>query len=133
MIYYNIFMSNDEELAKKVAEYQAAAKNNPNINMGMLMINALQSEHQNQVSSKAKKWAYLISISAPPVGLLFALKYFMFSDENDAREVAWTCTILTVITLAVVWFTTKLIFSGSGASIEQIQQIKPSDIIQFTQ
>ena len=54
-------MNSDEELAKKIADYQAAAKNNPNVDVGMLMLNALQTQKQNMVSTKAKRWAYLIS------------------------------------------------------------------------
>lgn len=126
-------MSSDSDLAQKVKEYQEAAKNNPNVDIGALMLNALQSQDQNKVSSKAKKWAYLISISIPPFGLLFALKYFMFSDESDAQEVAWTCVALTAICVFIFWIGGKLLLSSSGTSVEQIQQIKPSDIYQLTQ
>ena len=126
-------MGREEDLAKKVAEYQAAAKNNPNVDVGMLMLNALQSECQNQVSSKAKKWAYLISVSIPPFGLFFALKYFMFSDEADAKEVAWTCVALTILCVGLFWMLGKVLLSGSGTSINQIEQIKPSDIMQLAQ
>jgi len=126
-------MSSDADLAQKVKDYQEAAKNNPNVDIGALMLNALQTQDQNKVSSKAKKWAYLISISVPPFGLLFALKYFMFSDEADAQEVAWTCVILTAVCVALFWIGGKLLLSSSGTSMQQIQQIKPSDIYQLTQ
>jgi hypothetical protein len=125
-------MSADDDLTKKVEMYQAVAKENPNVDVGMLMLNALATEKQNRVSSKVKKWAYLISISAPPLGLLFSLKYF-FSDESDAREVAWTCVILTILAIGILWISIKLFFSGSGASVQQIEQIKPSDALQLLQ
>ena len=122
-------MSTDDELAKKVEEYTKVAKQNPNIDIGMLMINALATEKQNTVASKSKRWAYLISIGVPPFGFLFALKYF-WSDLDDAKEVAWTCVVLTIIATAVFWIGSKLMLSSSGTSIQQIEQIKPSDIQQ---
>ena len=126
-------MSNEEtQLEKKINEYQALGKENPNINASLLMMNALQNSERNLVSGKAKKWAYLISIGVPPLGLLFALKYF-FDDKDDAKTVAWTCVILTVISILIFWLTMKLFFASSGTSIKQIEQIKPSDIMQLTQ
>ena len=122
-------MRTDDELAKKVEEYTKVAKQNPNIDIGMLMINALATEKQNTVASKSKRWAYLISIGVPPFGFLFALKYF-WSDLDDAKEVAWTCVVLTIIATAVFWIGSKLMLSSSGTSIQQIEQIKPSDIQQ---
>ncbi len=125
-------MDSDKRLEEQIKEYQAVGKENPNVNMGLLMMNALQNQQQNLVSAKAKKWAYLISIGLPPLGLVFALKYF-FDDKDDARQVAMICVLLTVISILLFWLTTKLLLSGSGASIQQIEQIKPSDIMQLTQ
>ena len=125
-------MDTDKQLEKKIAEYRALGKENPNVDVNMLMMNALQNQKQNTVSSKAKRWAYLISIGIPPVGLLFAVKYYM-GDEDDAKQVAWTCVILTVVSILALWFGTKLLLSGSGTSLEKIQQIKPTDIQQLYQ
>lgn len=126
-------MDADEQLAKQVQEYQSLAQENPNINVGMLMMNALSSQKQNLVSIKSKRWAYTISLGAPPFGFLFALKYYAFSDEDDAKQVAWTCIILTVVSVLMFWLASKLLLSGSGTSLQQIQQIKPSDIQQLGQ
>jgi hypothetical protein len=125
-------MDSDKDLEKKINLYQDAAKNNPNVNVGMLMMNALQNENKNLVSSKTKKWAYLISLGVPPFGLLFALKYF-FSGESDAKEVAWMCVTLTAVGILLFIIGGKLLLSGSGTSLQQIQQIKPSDIQQLGQ
>jgi hypothetical protein len=122
-------MGADDELAKKVEEYTKVAKQHPNVDIGMLMMNALATEKQNTVPSKSKRWAYLVSIGVPPFGFIFALKYF-WSDLDDAKEVAWTCVVLTVIATAAFWIGGKLMLSSSGTSIQQIEQIKPSDIQQ---
>lgn len=126
-------MTPDEEIAKKVEVYQGLAIEDPNIDVGLLAINALQTQSQNTVSTKAKRWCYLISISLPPVGLLIALKYYSFSDEKDAKQVAWVCILLTVVSLILFWFGAKLLFSTAGTTPAQIEQIKPSDIQQILQ
>ncbi len=126
-------MNPDEEIAKKVEIYEGLAKENPNIDIGLLAMNALITQKQNTVSPKAKRWSYLISISLPPVGLLIALKYYSFSDERDAKNVANTCVILTVVSLLMFWFGAKLLFSSAGTTPAQIEQIKPSDIQQILQ
>ena len=125
-------MDQETKLAEQIKDYADVAKENPNVDMGLLLSSALQNQNQPVVSSKVRKWAYLVSVALPPFGLLFALKYF-FSDESDARQVAWTCVILTAVGIAGLWIGAKLIFSGSGTSVQQIQQIKPNDIIQLTQ
>lgn len=125
-------MDPDQDLSKKVELYQEVAKANPNVNMGLLMMNALQTEKQNSVSVKQKRWAYLISIGVPPFGFLLALKYF-WADEVDAREVAWTCVVLTIISVLMFWLGSKLLLSGSGTSLDQIQKITPSQIQQLGQ
>ena len=79
-----------------------------------------------------QRGAYLISIGLPPLGLLFAVYYF-FDNRDDARQVAWTCVVLTAVALVVFYFTFKLFFSASGVNPEQLQQIKPSDIQQLYQ
>jgi fatty acid desaturase len=125
-------MDPDKDLEKKINLYQDTLKDNPNVDMGMLMMNALQNEDKNRVSGKWKKWGYFISISAPPFGLLFALKFF-FSDETDAKDVAWMCVTLTAVSVLAFVIIIKVMLAGSGTSVQQIEQIKPSDIYQLTQ
>lgn len=125
-------MDSEEHLAKQVEEYQKIAKENPNVNVSMLMLNALSNEKQNKVSSKAKRISYFVSIGIPPFGFLIALKYF-WSSEEDAPNVAWTCVILTILSVITLWITGKIMLSGSGTSINQISNIKTQDIMQLTQ
>ncbi len=119
-------------LEQKVSQYAELAKENKNVDVATLMLNALQTEDQNLLSAKSKRWGYLISISAPPLGLGFAI-YFLLSDKSDAKKAALICTILTAVSLIIFFITMKLFFSTAGVSVQQIQQIKPSDIYQITQ
>jgi hypothetical protein len=125
-------MDPDGQLAKKVSLYQEVAKENPNVNVGLLMVNALENQRQNMVSAKGKHWAYLISIGAPPLGLLCALRYFL-GDEDDASQTAWTCVILTALGILMFYVSYKLFFASTNVTPQQIEQIKPSDIMQLTQ
>ncbi len=126
-------MGPDEELAKKFQSYQEVAKDNPNVDVGMLMLNALQTQKQNYVSTKKKWWIYTISSSIPMSGFLFAIYYYYFGEEDDSRQVAWISIGLTLFSTFMYWALAKATFSGTGASVQQIQQIKPSDIMQLTQ
>ncbi len=124
---------NDTKLEKTIEEYKALAMQDKNVDVTSLMMNAFeQGLHQNVVTGKQKKWAYLISLSVPPFGLLFAAKYY-FSDEDDAREVAWTCVILTVVSIALFAILMKALFAATGSSMSQIEQISPQMIQQTLQ
>jgi hypothetical protein len=125
-------MDQEKKIEQTFKEYQDVAKENPNVDVAALMLSTLQNHDQNMVSSKWKKWAYTISLGMPPVGFLFALKFY-FDDKEDARSVANTCIVLTVISVVFYVLLSKMIFSSSGASLQQIQQIKPSDIQQLYQ
>lgn len=126
-------MSTEEQLSRTVQTYQIAAKENPNINVAMLMASALANEKQNVVPAKTKKWAYLISVALPPLGLFYAVKYYFFEDKDDSKQVAYSCIFLTILSLLLIWGTGKLFSSGPGPSIQQIEQIKPIDIQQILQ
>lgn len=125
-------MDSDKDLEKKINLYQDVAKQNPNVDVGMLMINALQNEDKNKVPGKWKKWGYVISLGAPPLGLLFALKYF-FSDEDDAKDVAWMCVTLTAVSVLLFAVGFKLMMSSAGTSLDQIQKITPQQIQELGQ
>lgn len=122
----------ETKLEQTIEEYKKLGEQNKNVDVAALMLNALKTEKENLVSPKMRKWAYLVSIGAPPLGLLFALKLY-FSSEDDAKHVANVCIILTVISVLLFWLSAKIFFSSSGTSLQQIQQIKPADIYQLGQ
>ncbi len=121
----------DEKLEQIVTEYADLAKDK-NIDASALLINALEQQQGNKLSSSTKRWAYLISIGLPPFGLLFAA-WFYWTDADDGKSTALTCLILTAISGIISIILIKAIFSGAGVSPQQIEQIKPSDIYELTQ
>lgn len=121
----------DQKLDEIVTEYADLAKDK-NIDVAALMMNALKQADENRLSSKTKRWAYLISLGIPPLGLGFAL-WFYFSDKSDGKSAAIACVLLTVFSIIGSIIFIDMFFSGSGTSVEQIQQIKPTDIYELTQ
>ena len=117
----------DKELEKKIADYQQLAKENPNVDVSLLMMNALKSEDDKLVQRKSRKWPYIIALSVPPIGLLFAAKYYLSGDEDD-RSAANMCVILTVVSIVAFLLFGKILISSSGTTPQQIEQITPKDI-----
>lgn len=124
-------MDADKSLSEKVKDYQELAKENKNIDVASLMINALENQKSNLVSASQKRWAYLTSVGVPPFGLLWALKFY-FGDEDDAKSTAIICVVLTVVSLIMLWILLGSLFSGAGVTPEQVEQIKPQGIIDLT-
>ena len=122
----------DKDLEQKIETYSELGKENPNVDVNLLMMNALQNERGNKASFKSYRMAYIISLGLPPFGLLYAVKYYFSDDEND-KQAAKICILLTIISVIVFFAFSKLIFSNSGISLQQIQQIKPQDIQQLGQ
>lgn len=118
-------MNREKEIEQQLESYQSLAKEDKNIDAASLMMNALDQK-SNLVSAKQRKWAYIISLGFPPLGLLFALKFY-FGEEDDARRMAGICVILTIISVFLLWLSFKIFLSGSGSSINQIEQINPKD------
>ena len=123
---------NEQKLAKEFEEYRKLAQTDKKIDVASLMINALQKHQDNSLSSKEKKWAYLVSMLLPPFGLIFAVKFYM-SDKEDGEQAAWTCAFLTAVAVLVLVLFIKLFSGAAGVNLKQIQQIKPSDIQNITQ
>lgn len=121
----------DEKLEELVNEYADLAKDK-NIDASALLINALEQEDQNMVSSKSKRWAYLISLGFPPIGIAFGL-YYYFNDYSDGKKVAYMCVGLTLFSLIFTIILFAGLFNSAGVSPQQIEKIKPADIYQLSQ
>ncbi|MFA5872234.1 MAG: hypothetical protein WC858_05990 [Parcubacteria group bacterium] len=119
-------MDQDKKIEERISQFQALGKEDKNVDVAKLMMYSLDQK-RNFLSAKRKYWSYIISLSLPPVGFLIALKYY-FDEEEDARHVANICIILTLIALLLTWVSLKMIFSGTGTDLNQIQQINPKDI-----
>ncbi len=122
----------EEKLVEEFEIYQELAKQDKKIDVASLMISALEKQQSNSLPDKQKRWAYLISLIAPPFGLIFAVKFYL-SGKDDGEQAAWICGALTAVAILLLVLFGKILLSGTGASLDQIQQIKPSDIQQLYQ
>lgn len=120
----------DEKLESLVNEYADLAKNDK-IDTTALLMNALEQEDQNKLSTKTKRWAYLISLGVPPLGYAFAL-YFYFSDKSDGKSTAIACAILTTLSGIITIVLFKSALTGFGVTSQQLEQIKPQDVYDLT-
>lgn len=125
-------MNQEKKLEEQFQEFKEMAKEGKSVDMASLMINALENQVKNTVAQKKKTRACLVSFLLPPFGMLYALKYYL-SAESDAKQVANICVILTAVSFLILWLTVKMMLAGSGVSLDQIQQINPSDIQQLLQ
>ena len=120
-------MNQDKKIEERISQFQALGKEDKNVDVAKLMMFSL-NEKGNAVSSKKKRWAYIVSLGLPPIGFLLALKYY-FDDEDDARHVANVCVVITLAALLMVWISFRMLSSGSaGTEINQIQQINSKDL-----
>lgn len=108
----------EEELAKKLEEYQNLAKENKNIDVAQLMIAAMQNQESNLLSSRQKNLAYMVSFFFPPFGLFFALKFWL-SDKEDANHAALVCVLLTVLSGWITYMFLKSFTQNLAPSIQQ--------------
>ena len=123
---------NEDKLAKELEVYKELASKDKKIDVASLVINALQKQEANLLSTSEKRWAYLISLGLPPFGLIFAAKFY-YSGKDDGHTAAWICIALTGMSVLLFFLLGSAILSSSGASLNQIQQIQPSDIEQLLQ
>ncbi len=122
----------DQKLEEIVQEYSDLAKENKNIDVASLMVNALQQQDKNRLNQSWKRWAYVLSLTFPPIGLIFGFYYFT-KTENDAKTAGTVCIVLTAVSIISTVILFNVILSGSGTSLEQIQQIKPEQIYELTE
>src|SRR3989344_3654009 len=85
---------NEDKLAKELEVYKELASKDKKIDVASLVINALQKQEANLLSTGEKRWAYLISLGLPPFGLIFAAKFY-YSGKDDGHTAAWICIALT--------------------------------------
>jgi hypothetical protein len=117
----------EKKINEEINTYANLAKQDKNIDVASLMINALNQNETNALPRNQVRWAYLISAGFPPFGLLFALKFY-FSNTDDGKKVAYICIALTVLAVLVLIITTNILLSSSGLTPGQLEQIKQSDI-----
>jgi hypothetical protein len=112
---------NEDELANQIKQYTELKKQNKDIDVASLALTALQTHEDNQLTAKEKRTAYIVSFALPPLGLIYALKFFT-SNKSDARAAAWMCVGLTVLTIVLTIVIINGMFASTGISVQQLQQ-----------
>jgi hypothetical protein len=119
----------EKQLENQLNNYIEIAKGDKGVDAAGLAMGALQNMAENRVSSRMRKWAYVISFCFPPFGLAFSVKYYFFSNKSDAKQVANICVLLTVLAFALFFLFMWLMVASIGMeNLNQIQQINPEDV-----
>ncbi len=124
-------MDNEKKLNAEMDTYRDLARKNKKIDVAALAVSALESNRARLVPPGQRRMAYLVSLGLPPLGLLFAAKYYIYSAEDDARRVANICVILTVISLLSAWLIGKLFLGGIAGNSGQLDQLQNIDLNNF--
>ncbi|MBX4186701.1 MAG: hypothetical protein KW802_00345 [Candidatus Doudnabacteria bacterium] len=117
----------EDKLEKEFEVYRDLAAQDKKIDVATLMIDALQKHQANLLPANQKRWAYLISLSLPPFGLLFAIKFYL-SDKDDGQHAAIMCLSLTILSIVLSALFLKAMFASSGLTVQQVQQINPNEV-----
>ncbi|MDB4940038.1 MAG: hypothetical protein JWO40_463 [Candidatus Doudnabacteria bacterium] len=117
----------DEALAKELQQYKEIAAVNKNVDISALMLNALEKEQENRLTTRQKTVAYFVTVTFAPFGLIYAVKFY-FSGASDGKKTALYIVIITFAVIGIISLMFNAIISTSGTSVQQIQTIKPDDI-----
>lgn len=109
-------MEEEEQFAKRLADIRELGKEDKNIDVAGLAMAALAEADLNQTDPRRRKWAYLISVGAPPLGLLFAV-WYAFSGKADGKRVALLCVIFTGLSLGIAVLLGSLVWSSLGSTM----------------
>lgn len=120
-------MANEIEIEKKMAIYRELAAENKNIDVASLMLSALDQARQEEVEQSKKRIAYIVSVGLPPLGLLYAIRYY-FSDKPDGKHVTLLCVLFTAISLLFALALGALLFSSAGDAVSNTPEVLNSNM-----
>ncbi len=119
-----------QKIEDKIKMYADLAAKDKSIDVASLMLAEIENHEANMIPMKQKRWAYLISLAVPPLGLLYAGKFYL-DNKDDSKETAIMCVILTIASLLIFWIMVRSLLGGT--SVQQIEQINPQDVQQLLQ
>ena len=121
-------MGTDDKLNEQFEQFRKLGAENENVDVGALMINALERAKAEEVDRKKARWAYVGSVVLAPLGLFIAL-YYALSGKPGGKRIALNCVIITVVMLVVGWLTLKMFLSTvTPDQMRQIQTVNPNDL-----
>ncbi|TSA45641.1 hypothetical protein D4R52_01975 [bacterium] len=123
--------SKEDKLARQVEEVAKLAKQDKNID-AMAMVEMLMRQHEARyLPVKEKTRAFIFSIVVPPAALYYFFRLYG-RDETDARQTAWVCLILGIVSIWLMWWFGS-VFLNSSQQLQEIKNITPDQINQLTQ
>jgi hypothetical protein len=121
----------EQQIAEQIKALQEIKKENKQVDVAALALAALHQHEANMLTPGEKRWGYLVSISLPPVGLIYALKFYA-SGKDDGKQAAYMCLGLTAAAIISFIILGNVMFAGSGLTTTQLKQA-PSDLQQLVQ
>lgn len=116
-------MDKEKQLEQQIAALADLAKEGKKVDVAALMTNALEQARRNETDAKKKRQAYMVSILVPPLGFLYAARYY-FSEKDDGKQIALMCVVLTIGGLAIGWIIGSAMFGNTPTgSLEQMKAV----------
>lgn len=113
----------EKDLEQRIKSIQNIATENPNVDVGSLMMNMLEHQHEdNNVSSKDKSKGYLISFFMPPAAIYYFVKFF-FGDKDDGRRIGTICLLIAILTTVLSMAASKLMLNSSGIGNQNVNSL----------
>lgn len=113
-------MNSEQEITEKIKMVGELVKKDPKIDATALMMNAFAQAQHEEVAAKKRRLAYLVSAGLPPLGLLFALRYWL-KGSPGGKHVAKVCLLLTLASLLITWGVTALFLASLGPQLGEME------------
>ncbi len=108
----------EREVRKKMEFYQEAAAKSQSVDKAVLAMAALdEAAAAERVAAKKRRWAYLIALALPPIGVIVAFFYY-FSKKSDGKRVGWITLILSIAGFALLWLSLALFRSAVPPDVQ---------------
>ena len=120
-------VTQDKEISEKIEEYRRLAAENEGVDLAALAMSAMGEVKKDEIDTRKRRRAYLISVLLPPLGVFYFLKYF-WSGKVGGRKVAMMSLVLTAGALLVSLLIAGAMFADSGVTGEQIRDVEMEDL-----
>ena len=114
---------NEQQLVAEIEKIRNAAEDSQ-VNVQEAVKILFEQNKADYLPSALKVRVYLISFFFPPFGLYYAVKFWFFRTEQDARKTAWICLGITIATFLLIGAVMQILVS----SLPQLKQVGPEQI-----
>jgi uncharacterized membrane-anchored protein len=108
----------EQEVRKKLELYQETISTSQSADKAALAMAAMEETMQaERVATKKRRWAYLIALAVPPIGIVIAF-YYYFSKKADGKRVAWITLILSIAGFVLLWLSMEMFKAAIPATLQ---------------